>query len=460
VAFSDRFRAFVGGLLFIASVSIGAPRAAAAPGHISWVARFTEIGSGPDSAETVVVAPDGTAVYVTGTAGTFGGGEKGYNFASVALDASTGSVLWSDGYNGPGGIDYGCCSAISPDGSTLYVTGASQTPGRGLGWATLAYDAATGARQWVARFNHRTREQEQPRSIQVAPDGARIFVTGAVSGDFQTVAYDSEGRRLWSSRYDSWGCCTGSVALVVAPNGRRVFVTGTKYDDGEFEGDLATIAYRAKDGHQLWVDRYDGYGGKDDYTCCLAVSPDGSTVFVAGAASGRRTSSDGFATLAYDAARGAVRWKTRFATYGSPSAIAVSQSGELIHVTGQSNSDYGTVTYDAASGMKMWRASFDGTEGLSDAALSMALGPDGTVYVTGQSGLSDTTSPEYATVAYAPLTGDELWVSTYNDPAGGYHFATSIAVAPDGAHAYVTGHSAEEPDFRTEDFLTLALETS
>ena len=453
MALSDGFRAFVCGLLFVASVSLGVPTAAAAPGNISWVSRFTELGSGGDSAQMVLVAPDGAAVYVTRYA--FNGGESGYDYATVALDASTGSVLWSDGYDGLGGYDSGCCSALSPDGSSLYVTGASRTPGRGLGWATVAYDAATGARRWVARLNRPTRAQEVPHSIQVGSDG-RIFVTGRISEDFRTVVYDTEGRRLWASRYRSWE----SQAIVVAPDGRRVFVTGTTYD-----GDLMTLAHRAEDGHRLWADRYDS--GKDDTACCLAISPDGSTVYVESRGQGRREYSDTFGTLAYDAASGTVRWTARFpGGFAFPSDIAVSPSGELVHVTGRgqqhaSNSTYATVTYDAASGMEVWRASFDGTDHVPSDAQSMALGPDGTVYVTGQSGSFDYGGhPEIATVAYAPLTGVARWVSTYNDPPGGYTFGVSIAVAPGGSHVFVTGRSAEVLDSSEEDFLTLALQTS
>jgi PQQ-like domain len=409
----------------------------------------------------VLVAPDGSAVYAIGIAGRYGGGEKGYDFATVALDASTGSVLWSDGYDGPGRIDYGCCGALSPDGSTLYVAGASVTPGRGMGFTTIAYDATTGGRRWVSRFNRPTMEQEVPRAIQVSPGGARIFVTGSMAGDFQTVVYDSDGDRLWVARSGSWGCCTGSVAVTIAPDGRRLFVTGTKYRFRDFNGDLTTIAYRATNGKQLWSDRYDGYQGRDDEACCLALSADGSTLYVAGAVSGRGRA-DGYGTLAYDTASGTVRWTARFTPeFAFPNAIAVSQSGELVHVTGVGDSAYATVTYNAVDGTEVWRASFDGSDHVPSSARSMALGPDGTVYVTGVSGSFDYGGhPEMATVAYAPVTGFTRWVNSYKDPPGGYHIGVSIAVAPDGGHLFVTGQSAEELDAREEDFLTLAIQTT
>lgn len=69
---------------------------------------------------------------------------------------------------------------------------------------------------------------------------------------------------------------------------------GTDYD-------YATVAYDAVTGAELWVARFDGPASGDDRATALGVSPDGSTVYVAGTSEGDGTSYD-IATVAYDAA--------------------------------------------------------------------------------------------------------------------------------------------------------------
>ena len=59
----------------------------------------------------------------------------------------------------------------------------------------------------------------------------------------------------------------------------------------------------------------------------------------------------------------------------------------------------------------------------------MAVSPDGkAVFVTGYSGSQTTGGYDYATVAYNPATGAQLWVKRYNGPAGD-DFAHSMTVS-------------------------------
>jgi hypothetical protein len=62
--------------------------------------------------------------------------------------------------------------------------------------------------------------------------------------------------------------------------------------------DEATVAYDASAGAQLWLKRYNGPAGADDYAYALAVSPSGSAVFVTGESFGSTSSFD-YATVAY-----------------------------------------------------------------------------------------------------------------------------------------------------------------
>ena len=78
----------------------------------------------------------------------------------------------------------------------------------------------------------------------------------------------------------------------------RVYVTG-ETDNGPTGGyNYGTISYEASTGRQLWIRRYDGPGRDNDIGLAVAISPDGSKVFVAGGSIGSTFDYD-FATVAY-----------------------------------------------------------------------------------------------------------------------------------------------------------------
>ena len=74
------------------------------------------------------------------------------------------------------------------------------------------------------------------------------------------------------------------VALGVSPDGSEVFVTGWGSGSRRTREDIATVAYDAETGTRRWTSSYEGPGS--DQVSALAVSPDGSEVFVTGVAVG------------------------------------------------------------------------------------------------------------------------------------------------------------------------------
>src|SRR5581483_4412543 len=123
--------------------------------------------------------------------------------------AGSGALLWGQSYHGSG-----CCGdipsalGVSPDGSKVFITGRSGGSGTGDDYATVAYDATTGARQWVKRYNGEANGTDDAYDLAVSPDGSQLFVTGRSLGsgsgdDYATVSYDpATGARQWLKRYN------------------------------------------------------------------------------------------------------------------------------------------------------------------------------------------------------------------------------------------------------------------
>ena len=317
---------------------------AAAAGARLWVARYSGPGNGEDEALSVAVSPGGARVFVTGYSQ---GAGSGHDYATVAYSAATGARLWARRYNGPGnGDDQASSVAVSPGGARVFVTGTSEGVGHSaFGYATVAYDAATGAQLWVRRYNGPGNGSSAAFSVAVSPGGTRVFVTGSSQGtgsgqDSATVAYSAAtGAQLWAQRYN--GPANGgdyAVSVAVSPGGTRVFVTGGSQGSGSHY-DYATVAYNAATGARLWAQRYNGPANGDDQASSLAVSPGGTRVFVTGGSQGARSGQD-YATVAYSAATGARLWAQRYngpANGGDQaSSLAVSPGGTRVFVTGTS----------------------------------------------------------------------------------------------------------------------------
>jgi Tol biopolymer transport system component len=417
------------------------------PGSMLWERRY--IRQGNDEPTAVGVSPDGSEVFVTGASAA---PATSLDYATVAYDASTGDALWSKRYTRPGS-DAGYALGVSPDGSKIFVTGYSEGPTGGADYATLAYDASTGATLWSKRLTGPDDGNDYASELGVSPDGSMVFVTGYTEGsttraDYTTVAYDSSsGATVWVRRYKSAGL-DYPKALGVSPNGSTVFVTGDSLSA------FVTVAYDASTGTKLWVKRYSS--NDVGFASALGVSPDGSEVFVTG------SSDDDYATLAYDATTGARLWLQRYDGPQNdtdvPTAIGVSPDGSKLFVTGSSDdwtrpTVYATVAYDTSTGETVWAKRY-GPPGESHAN-ALGLSPDGsTVFVTGQT--FGSSGWDYATVAYDSSSGATSWAERYRRPWN--DDAIALGVSPDGSKVFVAGSS--EGSTRGTDYATVAYGTA
>ena len=265
-------------------------------GAVEWTRRF--VGGGRDKATALGVSADGSEVFVTG----WSQGENGYDYQTIAYSAATGAVLWKNRYVGPVGDDIATALGVSGDGSKVFVTGVSASMSSGQDYATVAYNATTGAILWTKRYNGPGNGDDLPAALGVSTDGSKVFVTGRSTGspgdlDFATVAYNATtGAALWTKRYNGPGFGNdGAYALAVSGDMSQVIVTG-------FTGsEYATLAYNAATGAWLWTKLYSGAANSIGFATAVAVNGDASKVFVTGSNSGSTSGYD-YTTLAYSAA--------------------------------------------------------------------------------------------------------------------------------------------------------------
>ena len=455
-------------VLILVAVGIGCSTRVASAGTVDptmWKARYSGLGDqGVDRANSLVMSPDAARVFVTG--------ESHGDYATVAYMAGTGVAIWEQRYDGPGqAYDRAISAAVSPDGSTLFVTGGSAgTTGR-QDYATIAYNASSGAVLWTRRYDGPgvgSHGGDTASDLAVTPDGTKVIVTGSSSGplthtDVATIAYDAAtGAMVWGVRFDGpRSKLDGAGALAFNPDGTRVFVTGYS-DYFRFYGtQYVTLSYDISTGAEMWTTLYDSPVDSEpgDSGRSLAVSPDGTRVFVTG------STTEEYATLAYDAETGEQIWVDRYDAggYAGARSVAVSPDAATVFVTGNSEislndgGDYATLAYDASTGARLWVARYPSRADQGGRASSVVVSPDGTkVFVTGGT-FGSRLGSGYATLAYDADTGTRLWIARFTG-AGGAGEARSLVLSPDGTTAFVTGTSN---GLRTgADYLTIAYDVT
>jgi hypothetical protein len=435
--------------------------ASAAPGHLRWVKRYNSGEAGTDFATDNATSPDGSTVYVTGASLTT---SENHDVATIAYRASDGHMKWVQRYGGPfGDWDIGTAIAVSPDGSQVFVTGTSYSNTTKDDFITIAYAASDGKRLWVRRYTRASDTDDEGSAIVVSPDGQLVLVTGrshsSTSSALATVAYAAaDGTRLWHTVTADG--INQPDAMVLSPDGTRVFVAGG-VNGTTGNKDYVTVALDATTGGNLWEQRFNGAADGDDVATAIGIGPAGDRLFVTGRSDGATTLGN-YTTIAYGADDGSERWVRGFAAPAhsyDDVKLAVAPNGSRIVVTGYgahgNHDEFVTVAY-GASGTKAWSDRYDGPLDKTSRAFDVAITRDSKkAIVTGQTVTVATSSYDVATIAYGVTNGPRLWVRRYDGPD---HFndrgGNSVAIAPNGSTAFVAGES--EGNIDLDDYLTLA----
>jgi uncharacterized delta-60 repeat protein len=260
-------------------------------GAQQWVARYGLVNT-YDEARAIAVDASGN-VYVTGLSPGLG---TGNDYATIKYD-SAGQQQWVSRYNGPGNSDDSAFALAIDSSGNVYVTGQSAGLGTGTDYATIKYNSA-GQEQWVVRYNGSANGGDGATAIVVDSSG-NVYVTGesgnpSGDSDYLTIKYDASGAEQWVARYNGPGDSNdGAIAIAIDSLG-NVYVTGDSVGVGTGT-DYATIKYNSA-GQQQWAARYNGPANLNDYAHGIAIDASGN-VYVTGASFG--SGSYDYATIKY-----------------------------------------------------------------------------------------------------------------------------------------------------------------
>ncbi|HEX7343909.1 MAG TPA: SBBP repeat-containing protein [bacterium] len=310
--------------------------------------------------------------------------------------------------------------------------------------------------EWQARNGSRGYLDDNAEVVQV-DTAENVFIAGTSAMprnacDYAIIKYNPHGRLLWYRTYNGPGNYYDNVSDMALDHAGNAIVTGFSYGSGS-AWDYATVKYSAS-GDQLWVSRYDGPDHWQDYARAIAVDLNNNAYVAGSIASGGHLQ---WCTIKYSP-NGAQQW---IATYNGSAGlgahandIAADNFGN-VYVTGHQQMPFGPAPWDWATikynceGVVQWTASYNGPGDEYDEGIAVAVGYDGSVFVTGRADCGEPLE-DYSTIKYSQ-DGDQLWVAAYGAPGYSEDYPVDIAVSPAG-NVFVTGYSGVFPNY---DYVTI-----
>lgn len=377
-------------------------------------------------------------------------------------------------------------SDIAVSGDKVFLTGVA-SPGFGnfnqQDYVTAAFDHATGDLLWSQVFDSGGVDgYNVAGSLEVTPDGSKVFLIGTADGHPVTIAYNaSSGARLWSAR-SAWTTVVGiSLFSAIGPDGGSLY-TIEDLDAGDPSGfGYRVVSRETSTGVVIWEAGYDvGLTGIEGVTG-LVVAPDGSTLYLAGGARSTAGGGGNFepwadaSTVALSTgfgngapgstvSPGAIIWEQRqsqpLAAGMDRPLLALGSGGTRVFVTITSLPLRGqvapvtpcpneTLTFgiEASTGAVVWADTYlppsiaTGCEWIHPERL--VADPTGHgLYLAGPMA-DEFGEVDFGVVAYDSRAGRPVWRGRY----GSYQWdrVMGLALAPDGSRLYVVGSSPKFP---------------
>ena len=371
--------------------------------------------------QTIVMSPDGAHLYVAAT---------GDDAVSVfSRDAGTGRLTFVEaekqGIGGVDGIDGAFGVVVSPDGAHVYVSGSV-----GDAVAVFSRNAGTGALTFVESEHDGVGGVDGidgARHLTISPDGAHVYVAGL--DDTAVAVFARNGGTgaltfVQVLRDEVGGITTlgGAFTVAVSPDGAHVYVGAL------FDAALSTFSRNAGTGVLTFVEaEHQNMGGVGtlDGIVAVGVSPDGGSVYLGTIFSNTVTAFD------RDAGTGGLTFVETEGGLGAH-AFGFTTDAAYAYVAG----DFAGVAVYARDGGTGALSAVDVDTGLAlEDGTAAAVSPDGAHVLVAAAGAA------LLVFERDVPSGELAFLADYRDGIEGVDgllHATSIAIAPDGAHVYVS----------------------
>jgi hypothetical protein len=359
--------------------------------------------------------------FPTADGGTLVAGTSPYGSFYLASLSETGAVVWQDDYDVEGyDVARVLDAAATPDGATsvLIEHSSAQTGKEGL---TIVRYLPGGKRAW----SHAFEESQTPSALEVDRLG-NTYVAGesrATKGttDAYVAKLTPEGDIAWQRTYNGPQGTYSDVAQdLTVDSAGNVYACGNTYGGKGRDSDALVLKY-AKDGRLLWSRTYHRPRSRQNANKCdtaRRVALDSRGDVVLGGWSHLSKADWDFLVVKYSPSGGFL-WANSYSgpkANGRDLAQLLSTDGRgNVYLAGESEGskakDFAVVSF-SRSGARRWVFRFDGPDHLEDLPSAMCVGPDGIVYVTGESWTIRRQS-EFAIVAITQ-SGARRWVQRWN----------------------------------------------
>jgi 6-phosphogluconolactonase (cycloisomerase 2 family) len=340
---------------------------------------------------------------------------------------------------GGGNLEHPNTTAVSPDGSHVYVTAAEDHA-----VTVFMRDQMTGALTFVESEIDGVNGVdglERANSVTVSPDGDHVYVTSAIDDAIAVFSRNGTTGELTFVDVEldgvgGAGGLNGAGGVTLSPDGEFVYVAGNADDS------VAVFNRNAATGELTFVElERDGVGGVDGLDGAIAaiVSPDGQHVYVTA------HTDNSIAVFSRNSTTGELSF-VEFKRDGvggidglqGPRVPVVSPDGKHVYVPARIENSVAVFSRNASTGaltqVEVLRDGVNGVAGL-DGAYKAVVSPDGSnVYVTG---LDSNTVSVFARNA---TSGQLEFVEAERQGVDGVVGLTgpvNLSISPDGRHVYV-----------------------